>query len=62
MANVETAVLNGLGRHGVCTGTALRREARAGQPAIYRAFRALGDRVVRIGGGRGTTSTGSIRR
>lgn len=54
MASVETAVLNRLGQHGVCTGVALRREARAGQSAIYRAFRALGDRVVRIGRGRGT--------
>jgi len=54
MAKLTDAAVASFRRNGVSTSAALQRELGVGQATLSRAVTALGERVIRIGGGRST--------
>ncbi len=54
MADLSAAVVASLSRKGVSTSASLQRELGVGQATLSRAVTALGERVIRMGGGRST--------
>src|SRR5882724_13302562 len=54
MADIAPSVAAFLRRNGVSTSAAIQRDLAVGQATLSRAIGALGDEVVRIGGGRST--------